>query len=156
MRTKLSVLVLLSIFAGFANATSCYTLVDQKNAVVYQSTKSPIDLSRKISDEIDIKFPGDHLIITSGEDCHDINKRISKDAGKNTVESNRVDLSNLFSRYEVTSSESSSNQSANYSILRRNSQNYGSSHTPGTDVYVKSYSKSDGSIVKAHTRSASR
>ncbi len=155
MRTKISIFVLFSIFGGFANASSCYTLVDQKNAVVFQSTKSPIDLSRKISDEIKVKFPGQHLIITGSEDCPDINKLTSKDSGKNNFESNSADLSNLFSQYESTSFDSSSNQSANYSILRSNSQGSSSSYRPGTDVYVKSYSKSNGTVVKAHTRAAS-
>jgi hypothetical protein len=95
------------------------------------------------------------LIITGGEDCPDINKRASKEAGKNKLESSSVDLSNLFSQYESTSFESNINQSANYSLLGRNGQGSSSSHRAGTDVYVNTYSKSNGTVVKAHTRAAS-
>jgi hypothetical protein len=155
MQTKIPTLVMLSMLGSFANASSCYTLVDQKNAIVFQSTKSPIDLSRKISDEINAKFPGEYLIITDGESCQDINRPTSKDSGKNSIQMTTVESSKLFTQYETPNIDTKNYLSADYSILRQGKQQYGSSHSPGTDIYVKSYTKSDGTNVKAYTRAAS-
>lgn len=50
-----------------AAAFDCFTVVDPKGEVVYKSHRTPIDLSKNISDAMAAAFPGHHLIWSQTE-----------------------------------------------------------------------------------------
>ena len=57
---------------GIANA-NCYIVYDAKNQLVFQSTVSPVDLSKRISDSMRERFPGGHLVmIRSDRNCREV------------------------------------------------------------------------------------
>ena len=51
-----------------ANA-ECFSMYDAKNALVYQSPTSPIDLSRPISQEMALHYPSRALVIATSMSC---------------------------------------------------------------------------------------
>ena len=52
-----------------AQATECFTMFDAKNALVYQSTTTPINLSGSISDQMTRFFPSRYLVISDVGTC---------------------------------------------------------------------------------------
>ena len=67
----LSVAVAL-VLPGMANA-NCYIVYDAKNQLVLQSTVSPVDLSKPISDSMRERFPGGHLVMMrSDRNCREV------------------------------------------------------------------------------------
>lgn len=64
----------IAFFASMATVSSwaaCYSLYDSANRLVYQSTTSPIDLNRSISDEVARRFPGHHFVMELDVACAD-------------------------------------------------------------------------------------
>ena len=55
--------------ASPAFAVECFSMYDAKNALVYQSTSVPIDLSRSVSEQMARRFPGRHLVISDSGAC---------------------------------------------------------------------------------------
>jgi hypothetical protein len=45
-----------------ANAAGCFTIYDAENVVTYRSTTAPVDMSRSISDQMAVRFPGQFLV----------------------------------------------------------------------------------------------
>lgn len=60
-------------FAPFAVHAHCFTLYDAKNTVVYQSSQSPLDLSRSISEQLTARFPNTFFVMSAEGDCVEIN-----------------------------------------------------------------------------------
>lgn len=55
---------------------SCYTIYGPQNTVVYQSGEPPIDLSRTISSQLALRYPGHHLVmVNDGRACPAIQPR---------------------------------------------------------------------------------
>jgi hypothetical protein len=52
-------------------AAECFSMYDTKNALVYQSQTSPIDLSRPISEEMARHYPSRALVISTSISCED-------------------------------------------------------------------------------------
>ena len=52
-----------------AFAIECFSMFDAKNALVYQSSSTPIDLSHSISEQMTRRFPARHLIISDLGSC---------------------------------------------------------------------------------------
>ena len=60
------------VLPGLANA-NCYSIYDAKNQLVFQSTISPVDLSKRISESMRERFPGGHLIIDPNDrSCREV------------------------------------------------------------------------------------
>ena len=52
-----------------ALAIPCFTITDRTNTTTYQSSDTPIDLSYRISDEMNRKYPGQHLVMSNVPSC---------------------------------------------------------------------------------------
>ena len=52
-----------------AFAIECFSMFDAKNALVYQSSSTPIDLSHSISEQMTRRFPARHLVISDLGSC---------------------------------------------------------------------------------------
>ncbi len=63
------------------SAAACYTMIDARNAVVYQSRTSPIDLSRSIATEMARRFPSRSLVISTSDGCVEIDP-VAMNAGR--------------------------------------------------------------------------
>jgi hypothetical protein len=50
-------------------SAECFSMYDAKNALVYQSPTSPIDLSRPISQEMALHYPSRALVIATSMSC---------------------------------------------------------------------------------------
>ncbi|HMX22763.1 MAG TPA: hypothetical protein PKN13_13060 [Accumulibacter sp.] len=62
-------------YAASATA-SCYVIYDSKGKRIYQSSQSPIDLSKSVSREMNSQFQNQHLvIITDQKGCADLRDR---------------------------------------------------------------------------------
>ena len=46
---------------------NCYFVYTGQNQLIYQSTIAPIDLSKRISDAISVRFPGDYMVMIPDE-----------------------------------------------------------------------------------------
>lgn len=55
--------------ASPASAVECFSMYDAKNALVYQSSTSPINLGRPISEQMTRRFPARHLVISDIGAC---------------------------------------------------------------------------------------
>lgn len=67
-----------------AAAFDCFTVVDPRGEVVYKSNRTPIDLSRNISEAMAATFPGHHLIWSMTDDvCVGVDRLTGEAAGGN-------------------------------------------------------------------------
>lgn len=65
-----AIMVVLGLLATtWAHGSLCFTLVNARGAVVSHSSTSPVDLSYPISDELQRKYPGHHLIFADDKNC---------------------------------------------------------------------------------------
>lgn len=73
MRTATRVFVLALLAAPALASASCYSVFTSQNRLVYQSTATPIDLSRRISDAMRERFPGGYFVMVPGDvDCPEV------------------------------------------------------------------------------------
>ncbi|HEY9105448.1 MAG TPA: hypothetical protein VIN58_02130 [Roseateles sp.] len=64
-----------------AAAFDCFTVIDPRGEVVYKSNRTPIDLSKNISEAMAAAFPGHHLIWSQTEDtCVGVDRLPSREA----------------------------------------------------------------------------
>jgi hypothetical protein len=64
-----------------AAAFDCFTVVDPRGEVVYKSNRTPIDLSRNISESMAATFPGHYLIWSQTDDvCVGVDRLTSGEA----------------------------------------------------------------------------
>ncbi len=152
----LIIFIILLTQSSLASAT-CYRIFDSTGQVVYQSSTPPVDLSGSISQAVESKFPGGHLIIdqqlcnSNNELTNQIPKNPSekKIASKNEeVLQNLVDQTPTYQEgalvgYGSSYGSSSYDSDSSYSRSRRS-------------VHVRSYTRSDGTHVRSHYRSAPR
>ena len=62
-------------YSAFATA-NCYIIYDGSGKTVYQSSQSPIDLSKSVSHEMNTRYKNRHLIIlTEEKGCADLGER---------------------------------------------------------------------------------
>jgi len=138
-------------------AQACYTLIDKSNNIAIQSQSSPIDLSRPISAEIQSLYPGYHFTISNQNPCPEI------DARRPRLEANKLPQAPLdrgpitilpANNLEVSSANFnlSSGGGSSMKIPYSNRTISGHAHTPGRDIQVRSYTRSDGTFVPGHTR----
>lgn len=72
MRTATCVFVSALLAAPAMASANCYSVFTQ-NRLVYQSTATPIDLSRRISDAMRERFPGSYFVmVPDGADCPEV------------------------------------------------------------------------------------
>ena len=65
----------------------CFTVVDPRGEVVYKSNRTPIDLSKNISDAMAAAFPGHHLIWSQTADvCTGVDRLPSREAAAATAQ----------------------------------------------------------------------
>ena len=63
-------LLIAGALAASTNAQAgCFFMYDARNALVYQSSTSPIDLSRPVSDEMARRYPSRALVIAPTTSC---------------------------------------------------------------------------------------
>jgi hypothetical protein len=69
MRLLCVLLTMLVSEHAAAAAVDCFTVVDPRGEVVYKSIRTPIDLSKNISDAMAAAFPGHHLVWSQTDDA---------------------------------------------------------------------------------------
>jgi hypothetical protein len=146
-----AILVLLLVGVSPLVFADCYSVIDPNGNVVYQAVDSPIDLSRPVSEGLAVSYPGHHLIIAATNFC----PYISEYSGARAIpmslaERTPSESGALFKN--VRSSVWSGSEGAYLSYGGAVADNRRS--TPGTEVRVRSYTRSDGAVVPAHTRSS--
>jgi hypothetical protein len=64
-------LILISVAASSARADVCFTVLDASGRVLHQSRKSPVDMSRPISETLNRRFPSASLMVfgSNNESC---------------------------------------------------------------------------------------
>lgn len=81
MRLLCVLLTALASQHAAAAAFDCFTVVDPRGEVVYKSNRTPIDLSKNISEAMAAAFPGHHLIWSMTEDaCVGVDRLPSREA----------------------------------------------------------------------------
>lgn len=158
----------LLLISSMAASAACFTVIGQNNSVEYRSSVSPIDLSENISSGLKKIYPNGHLVFSlDGEDCsewradHDV---VSKSgyydaktikatpAAKTPVPEKLITPVFLNSEY---SSIGDGGESSGYDYISRGGYSGRSGkYSSGGTVQVRSYYRSNGTFVGAHTRSA--
>lgn len=131
-------------------SAACYQLFDKDNKLVLRSTTPPVDTSRSYSEEVERRFPGHFLVVGGDGPCPEVDEfrravklpeplnrgpvRVGPDATpRPTVASG--------SPYRPPSS------------TRAGIGSVGAVDPAcGDDVGVKSYTRKDGTVVRAHKR----
>jgi len=81
MRLLCALLTALLSQQAAAAAFDCFTVIDPRGEVVYKSHRTPIDLSKNISEAMAAAFPGHHLIWSQTEDvCVGVDRLPSREA----------------------------------------------------------------------------
>jgi hypothetical protein len=146
-----------SIIASSARA-QCYSLFDEKNVLVLQSQHSPVDLAKSLSEEVERIFPKHYLLISELSPCVEVDELTARKWPiKLPAEPmNRGPIVLHSATDESLSPYLNSGGSNGRSSARHSTRSSSASTSPGTDVYVNSYRRSDGTYVRAHTRSRAR
>jgi hypothetical protein len=131
--------------AGFAG--QCFTVYGADNLAAFQSDKSPIDLSRPISEQMKTRFPGHHLVMTQGSgECAEISKPGGDTKPIISIDADKEKATSAAKRSGAKAKRSSAASPAEQSADT-------ASGKPAGDVQVRAHTKSDGTYVQAHTRS---
>lgn len=65
--------------AAMAEVHDCFTVVDPRGEVVYKSNRSPVDLSKRISEAM-AAYPGHHLVWSRSDDaCSGVDRLPARD-----------------------------------------------------------------------------
>lgn len=129
---------------------ACYQLFDKKDRLVLQSTTPPVDLSKPLSDEVGRLYPGHYLIMGGGGPCVELDE-LNRAVVKLPAESlNRGPIRIAPESDELPYVPPPATYSGAPATLGAGGSSYRS--PPGTDVRVRSYTRGDGTIVRAHTR----
>jgi len=161
--------MLAALALGFSTvsalASTCYTMLDAKEAVVYRSTTVPIDLSRSITSEMRDKYPKLYFFFTTdGRDCHETNNlHVAETQAPETSRSASLVKSeaaatalNKKQQKLIPDDGAAVIASPDNSLLDSNFSNPTAAYGPGKNVSVRSYTRSNGTVVAAHTRSSRR
>jgi len=62
-------LLLLPLGLASLQAMACYTVYDSSNRVVYQSERSPVDMSRPLHETLPARFPGASMVFDDSREC---------------------------------------------------------------------------------------
>jgi hypothetical protein len=140
--------------AGLANA-QCYSLYDVKNILVLQTQRAPVNLANDLSEEVQRAFPGHNLIVTDNTPCTEVDELTARNAPIKLPAQplNRGPIA-LNAGGESSFGPYGGSDSSNAHSASRGAGRSSSSRTrAGADIHVKSYTRSDGTDVLAHTRS---
>jgi hypothetical protein len=69
MRRWKTILLLPLGLASLQAFATCYTVYDSANRVVYQSEKSPVDMSRPLHETLPARFPGASMVFDDSREC---------------------------------------------------------------------------------------
>lgn len=86
---KLLCALLVALMGQHAAAATfdCFTVVDPRGEVVYKSNKTPIDLSKNISDVMAATYPGHHLIwVQTADSCVGVDRLPVREAPASTAQ----------------------------------------------------------------------
>jgi len=61
---RICIALLLGLLPLQASA-ACFTVFDKQHRIIYRDTVPPIDLTGPVSEALNAKFPGGHLVISS-------------------------------------------------------------------------------------------
>lgn len=168
MRQPVYLIAAAVVLMASANAATCYTLLAPNGSVARQSTQSPVDMSRSISDEVARRFPGHHLVFGPANSCQEIGpEHVERTVAVGGVSSSSRSQASteLFSGYQasvmggdelMSSGAPSAGGSAIGGSFSGGSYASSGSRSPGTDVRVRGQTRRDGTYVRPHTRSAPR
>jgi hypothetical protein len=145
MRAHLMIGTFVALLVGHPLAAAqCYTLYSPSNKVVYQSTEPLVDLSRPVSAQVEALHPGHHLVISDGNHCPEVDERGL--ATRIPIGRNNSNAMDSLAARTGAGLLPTPGPSASYLIP-------GAGTTPGTDIRVRAYTRSDGVRVRGHTRS---
>lgn len=132
----------------------CYTIYTPDNKVAFQSSTAPVDTALPYSQTVGKLFPGHHMVVTPTDFCPEISQ--AEFAAKLGLAPPLAAPSFLARAEEFAPRV----QDEHRYFDRYGGGSYsggsagGSSRTPGSDVHVRGYTRSDGTQVRAHTRAA--
>jgi hypothetical protein len=155
-----------AVFVAFLTASqlaaaTCYSLFDSTSQLVFQSEKPPFDVSGSFSEATQIHFPSHYLITDQTRSCEYVNeidrranvKKLPEkplERGPIPIQQHNPDAPLLANGSMYVGSVYSSTTSYTKTMSR------GTGRHAGTDVYVKAYTRRDGTYVPSHTRAARR
>jgi len=151
-----------------ASALTCFKVYDARGRLVFRAPTPPVDMSGDLAKEIRARWPGGNMVSMEAPSCDPLDDLSTSAAGISSAISSsatqapstaftrtehqspvvalpHADPASILNAQEVLPS-SATNTSTNHS--------YSSSHTPGTDVHVRSYTRKDGTVVRSHSRAA--
>lgn len=157
IRTACTRLVTLACIAlSLPASAKCYQLFDKKDRLVLQSTSSPVDLSKPISDEVRRLYPGHYLIMAELSPCPELDE-VGRDdrpfmptADALIRESIAIPSDSDDRPYTLPSRPGVGSYLGPGSYSSSGGGSYRS--PPGTDVRVRSYTRDDGTVVRSYTR----
>ncbi len=108
--------------------------------------ETPVDLSRQISDGLQGRMRGHHLVfVPSNDDCG----QIGQGTGGSTSTGSSPPIDQSLDRMVGSSRGSAASYGYDSGGLSPSGR-----AAPGTDVRVRSYTRGDGTVVQSHTRAA--
>jgi len=75
IRDRAGLVVLVCLAWPALASAACYQLFDKKDRLVLQSTASPVDLSKSITEEVGRLYPGHYLIMGGDGLCQEVDER---------------------------------------------------------------------------------
>ena len=157
MNANILLVVALLTVTSSASAVNCYRIIDNRDNLVYQSSISPIDLSRTISEEMSAKHPGKYFQMFDSPSCPELEAAVALPINPRALESLKSlekGLSGTDARIDSYNDAYSNSSIPNWKAPTSSSRATGVSNAAGNDISVRGYTRSDGSYVPAHTRSA--
>jgi hypothetical protein len=157
MKMLRQVVLMVSLIGATSSSLAyCYSIFDSKNNLVHQSVEAPIDMSKPVSEGMAAAYPGHHLVVTETSYCPYINSLAGASAVPMQSGTTLSESSPLFRKAHAAALTGGEAYTSPYlgSPSYNSGGAYSSRGAAGTDVNVRSYTRSDGTSVRAHTRSA--
>ena len=127
---------------------NCYSLYDGTNRLVLQSANALVDLSRSVSEQVALVFPGHHLVVAPNPNCAELDEfttgqkaRVPMDGPQRMPSQSPV--LNLADEQDVS-----------LPSTYKPSSMQGNRRYPGHDVQVRSHQRANGAVVQSYSRSA--
>lgn len=133
----------------------CFTIYNERDVAVYQSTEPPVDLSRRIGTEMARRYPR-HLLVMAGssvacppiQPSSTIAQRVGAGLSTNPMDSPLFRNAPPGASALAPGPNSGDGASPGYAPLASNGR------SDGAGVYVRPHTRSDGTVVQGHVRAA--
>ena len=152
--TSATVAIVFTLLTVSSAWSSCFTIYNAKNDVLYQSTETPIDLSQSISRQIAARYPKHHLVMVDRSDlCAEVRpiEKSSEDQGR-TGASEKTFMDSPLFRNAAAARVATNAYEKSYgdSFVMRDGE-----RASGAEMNVNSYNRSGGTAVSGYTRAVS-